>query len=336
MHLKRLCAGRGGPDGLVEPKDAGMTEPVLIADIGGTNARFALLEGETRGPLHRVKLDGFTGIAAAIASFLSAQGAARPPRAAVLAVAGPVADNRVRLTNRGWMVDGAEIARTLGIGRVQVVNDFEALAWALPHLAGPDLLPLGGGTGRKGAPMAVLGAGTGLGVAAFLPPDRALVTEGGHASLAAHDAREAAVIERLRQRYEHVSAERALCGMGIENLYTALAEIAGASVPARSAPEISAAALRNECPFCREALAMFCAMLGGVAGDLALLYGARGGVFIAGGIAPRFPEFLAASAFRERFEAKGRFREWLEPVPTWLVTRLDAAMLGLAVLARRL
>jgi len=317
-------------------QDAGMTEPVLLADIGGTNARFALLQGETHGPLHRVRLDGFTGIAAAIASFLTAQGMTSPPRAAVLAVAGPVAGNRVRLTNRGWVVDGAEITLALGIGRVQVVNDFEALAWALPHLAGPDLLPLGGGAGEPGAPMAVLGAGTGLGVAAFLPPDRALVTEGGHSSLAAHDAREAAVIERLRQRYEHVSAERALSGMGIENLYTALAEIAGAAVPPRTAPEISAAALADECPFCREALSMFCAILGGMAGDLALLYGARGGVFVAGGIAPRFPEFLAASAFRARFEAKGRFREWLAPVPAWLVMRPDAAMLGLAALARRL
>jgi glucokinase len=317
-----------------------MADPVLIADIGGTNARFALLEGTARGPLHRVKLDGFAGAAEAIAGFLAREAPGRPPRAAVLAVAGPVSGNRVRLTNRGWLVDGAEIAAALGIGRVQVVNDFAALAWSLPELAGADLLALGGGAPEPGvepsAPMAVLGPGTGLGIGGFLPPDRVLVTEGGHASLAAHDAREAAVIERLRTRFGHVSAERVLSGQGIENLHAALAEIGGLVVPQRSAAEITAAGLAGECPLCREVLEVFCAILGGVAGDLALLYGARGGVFVAGGICPRFPEFLAASAFRARFEAKGRFRDWLAPVPAWLVLRLDAAMLGLAALARRL
>lgn len=185
--------------------------------------------------------------------------------------------------------------------------------------------------------MAVLGPGTGLGVGAFLPPDRALVTEGGHASLAAQDAREEAVIGRLRARFGgHVSAERTLSGQGIENLHAALAELAGTPVPDRSAAEVTEAALAGACPVCREALEMFCAMLGGVAGNLALLYGARGGVFVAGGIPPRFPEFLVASEFRARFEAKGRFAEWLRPVPTWLVLRKDPAMLGLEALARRL
>jgi glucokinase len=145
------------------------------------------------------------------------------------------------------------------------------------------------------------------------------------------------VIEWLRPRHGgHVSAERVLSGMGLCNLHDALAAIDGAAVPERDAAAVTKAALSGECPVSREALSMFCAVLGGVAGDLVLLYGARGGVFVAGGIAPRFPEFLAASAFRERFEAKGRFQEWLRPVPAFLVTRLDAAMLGLAALALRL
>lgn len=313
-----------------------MADPVLIADIGGTNARFALLDQAGRGAMQRVRLDEVAGIPEAIAGFLASQASPRPPRAAVLAVAGPVVGNRVRLTNRGWVVDGAEIAAALGIGLVEVVNDFAALSWSLPHLAGPDLLRLGGSAAEAGAPMAVLGAGTGLGVGAFLPPDRALVTEGGHASLAAQDAREAAVIEWLRARFGHVSAERAVSGQGIENLHRALAELAGGAVPERSAAEITTAALDRSCPICREALEMFCAMLGSVAGNLALLYGARGGVFVAGGIPPRFPEFLAGSQFRARFEAKGRFTDWLRPVPAWLVLRKDAAMLGLEALARRL
>jgi glucokinase len=315
-----------------------VADPLLIADIGGTNGRFALLdeEGGGLGPLHRVKLDDFPGVSDAIRSFLQAHGPGRAPRGAVLAVAGPVSADRARLTNRGWVVDGAEIARALGIGAVRVVNDFAAVSWSLPGLTRADLHPLGGGAAEPGEPMAVLGPGTGLGVGAFLPPDRALVTEGGHASLAAHDPREAAVVEWLRARHGHVSAERVLSGMGLENIHAALAAIDGAAVPERDAAAVTEAALSGACATCREALSMFCAVLGGVAGDLALLYGARGGVFVAGGIAPRFPEFLAASGFRARFEAKGRFREWLRPVPAHLVTRPDAAMLGLAAMARRL
>ncbi|MBD0272248.1 MAG: glucokinase [Acetobacteraceae bacterium] len=316
-----------------------MADPLLIADIGGTNARFALLdeEGGGVGPLHRVKLDAFAGVAEAIRSFLDTRRSGRTPRGAVLAVAGPVSDNRVRLTNRGWVVDGAEVARALGIGAVRVVNDFAAVSWSLHRLGAGDLYPLGGeGAGEPGEPMAVLGPGTGLGVGAFLPPDRALVTEGGHASLAAGCPREAAVIAWLRARFGHVSAERVLSGMGLPNLHAALAAIDGAQAPKRDAASITAAGLSGECALCREALCMFCALLGAVAGDLALLYGARGGVFVAGGIAPRFPRFIAESGFRARFEEKGRFGEWLRPVPAFVVMRPDAPMLGLAALARRL
>lgn len=307
-----------------------MQRPVLLADIGGTNARFALLEGASHAPPVNLLLDAFPGIEAAITAFLGGRPA---PASAVLAVAGPVQGNRVTLTNRGWVVDGAAIAAALGIREVRVVNDFAALAWSLPRLARADLVPLGGGVAEPGAPMAVLGPGTGLGVGAFLPPAGVLVTEGGHASLAAHDPREAAVVAWLRARHGHVSAERVLSGPGIENLYAALTALDATGAPPLDATRITARGLAGECATCREAMAMFCALLGGVAGDLGLLYGARGGVYVAGGICPRFPEFLAASRFRARFEAKGRFRAWLAPVPAWLVMRADAAMLGLAAVA---
>ena len=303
----------------------------LLADIGGTNARFALAEGDAHTPPVSVRLDAFPGIAAAIAAYL---GDAAPPRAAVLAVAGPVEANAVRLTNRGWLVDGAELAATLGIPRVRVVNDFAALSRSLPQLRGADLHSLGGSRAEPGAPLAVLGPGTGLGVGAFLAPDRVLVTEGGHASVAAHTAREAAVVEFLRGRHGHVSAERLISGQGIENLHAGLAAVDGQAVAPLPAAEVTARALAGRDPRCAEALDMFCALLGSFAGDLALLYGARGGVFVGGGICPRFPEFLAASAFRARFEAKGRLSGWLAPVPAWLILRPDAAMLGLAALAR--
>jgi glucokinase len=314
-----------------------VADPLLIADVGGTNGRFALLdEGGGVGPVHSVKLDDFAGAAEAMAAFLAARAPGRTPRGAVLAAAGPVSRNRVRLTNRGWVVDGAEIASALGIGAVRVVNDFAAVSWSLPELTPADLFPLGGGEAEPGEPMAVLGPGTGLGVGAFLPPDRALVTEGGHASLAAHDPREAAVIGWLRARFGHVSAERVLSGIGLPSLHAALAAIDGVQTPKRDAESITAAGLSGECALCRETLCMFCALLGAVAGDLALLYGARGGVFVAGGIAPRFPRFIAESGFRARFEEKGRFGEWLRPVPAFVVMRPDAPMLGLAALARRL
>ena len=252
----------------------------------------------------------------------------------MLAVAGPVSRNSVRLTNRGWLVDGAAIGRALGIGRVLVVNDFAAQSWALPSLAGDDLHPLGGGAAAEGAPLAVVGPGTGLGIGAFLPPGQVLVTEGGHASIATHDAREAAVVEWLRTQHGHVSAERVLSGQGIENLHAGLAAVDGVAAEALEAAEITRRALAGEDRRAVEVLDMFCAMLGSVAGDLALLYGAKGGIYVAGGICPRFPEYLAASRFRARFEAKGRFQEWLAAVPAWLVMRPDPAMVGLAAIAR--
>jgi glucokinase len=320
---------------------------MLLADIGGTNARFCVLAPDGRpGPATRLTLDPFPGIAEAIETFLAASPGPRP-EGAVLAVAGPVAANRVMLTNRrgpDWVVDGAVLAARLGLARgVEVVNDFAALAWSLPQLGAAELRHLGGAAaGEPGAPMVVLGPGTGLGVAAFLPEGdggRVLPTEGGHAALAAGTAREAAVIEHLRARFDgHVSAERgALSGQGIENLHAAIAALDGLAVPDRTAAEIVAAALAPEpCPVAAETLSMFCALLGGFAGDLALMFGARGGVFIGGGISPRFPDRLAASDFRARFEAKGRFRDWLAPVPAWLILHPDPAMLGLAALAARM
>ncbi|MCO6415413.1 glucokinase [Siccirubricoccus sp. KC 17139] len=299
----------------------------LLADIGGTHARFALLQGSEATPPVTYKLDEFPDIATAIRQYLAKQS---QPEAAVLAVAGPVVENRVTLTNRGWVVDGAALSTLLGIPRIRIVNDFAALAWALPHFGPEDLLLLGGTAGEPGEPMAVLGPGTGLGVAAFLPPDRVLASEGGHASLAAQALEEAAVIATVRAEHGHVSAERLISGQGIEALYAALGGEKGTS-----APEVTARALAGGDAISGKTLALFCALLGSFAGDVALMFGARGGVFIGGGICPRFPDVLARSEFRARFEAKGRFQAWLAPVPTWLILRPDPAMLGLAALARQ-
>jgi glucokinase len=313
--------------------DRGGGKRVLLADIGGTNARFAMLAGSELGPVVHIAAADHAQFAGALRAFLS--GGERAD-AAVLAVAGVVSGGRCALTNNPWVVDAAELQSAFGFSRVRLINDFEAIAWALPHFSAHDLCRIGGGEPAADAPTAVLGPGTGLGVAAWLPHGGGLVltSEGGHATLAGASPREDAVIAHLRARFGHVSAERVLSGPGLENLYKAIAALDGVSVPVRSAAEISYAAASGECPVCRAALDMFCALLGDVAGNLALTFGARGGVTIAGGIVPRLAEELVRSAFRTRFESKGRMRAYVEPIPVDVVMHADPAFVGLKGLAR--
>ena len=187
--------------------------------------------------------------------------------------------------------------------------------------------------------MAVIGPGTGLGMAGVVcRGDRTTIvpTEGGHATLPGTTPREDAVIERLRLNFGHVSAERALSGPGLENLYEAIAAVDGVAILDRTAAEITQQALDSSCPVCVAAVDMFCAMLGTVAGDLALMFRARGGVYIAGGIVPRIVDLLANSEFHARFMAKGRFRPYLEDVPVAVIVNPDSAFLGLKALALQL
>ncbi len=313
-------------------------QPVLLADIGGTNGRFALArEGEIQ-ETKRVLVADYPGLLEAVRDFLNE---ARPeimPRRAALAFAGPVAQGRAQLTNGSWRVSASGVRQALDMDSVALVNDFAALAWALPELGERDVVALGGGEAVRGAPAIVVGPGTGLGVAGYIPgPDGAVVlaTEGGHVTMAPADRRESALLDHLRARFGHVSAERVLSGARLENLYRAIAAMEGAAVPVRQAPEIITEALTGGCPVSVAALGDFCAMLGTVAGNLALTFGARGGVFIAGGIVPRFVEFLAASTFRERFEAKGRFAAYLAGIPARVIVHPDPAFLGLAALATK-
>jgi glucokinase len=312
-------------------------EQILLADIGATNARFALLrQGHGMGPVRTLAVADHPQLTDAVAAFLDGH---RPPLgAAMLAVAGPVDGERCALTNCAWTVDAAELRRVLGISAVRVVNDFEATALSLPALRASHLAALGGGRPVAGAPMVVLGPGTGLGLACHVPRDGVplvIATEGGHATLAASSAREDAVIDWLRRRFGHVSAERALSGPGLENLYRGLAALDGAEVPKRDAVAITQAGLAGTCAVSRAALDMFCAMLGTFAGNAALSFGACGGVFIAGGIAPRIVAHLARSEFRARFEAKGRFRAYMEAIPSRVIVHPDYAFIGLTSLLDR-
>ncbi|MFO1082161.1 MAG: glucokinase [Reyranellaceae bacterium] len=310
----------------------------LLADIGGTHARFALLRGGDLQPVESLDVARHATPEAAIRQFLSHLPADVRLERAVLAAAGPVVDNRCRLTNGTWLLDGRALAAAFGLAEARIVNDLEALAWAIPHLAPGDIRGLGGaGQPAPDAPMAVVAPGTGLGMACWVggAGGRVLTSEGGHASLAANDEPEAAVVAVLRRRFGHVSAERVLSGQGLENLLAALAEIDGVAAAPRPAPEITRAALDDSDPRCRRALELFCGFLGGVAGDAALVYGARGGVYLGGGIVPGLVDFLARSAFRARFEGKGRLASYAAAIPTAVIVRPDPAFLGLRGLALR-
>ena len=311
-------------------------EPTLLGDIGGTNARFAVLAGDTLGPIDHLPVAHYRSMIDAIHGYLNGRQDRNPIGAAILGVAAPVDGGRSVLVNSQWVVDAAELRAAFGFGSISVINDFEAIAYALPHLSERDVKPLGGGKQAFAESMAVIGPGTGLGMAGVVRRgDRMTIvpTEGGHATLPATTAREDAVIAHLRGKFDHVSAERALSGPGLENLHAAIAAIDGIAVSSQTAAEITQQALDRSCPVSVAAVDMFCAMLGTVAGDLALMFRARGGVYIGGGIVPRIVDLLAQSGFRARFSAKGRFQAYLENVPTAVIVNPDAAFLGLKSLA---
>ncbi len=308
---------------------------MLLGDIGGTNARFALLRDDRLGPIEVFAVNDYPRFTDALAALLASDRGHKITSAA-FAAAGVVDDDRCPITNSGWLIDAAELRESLHFSQVLLVNDFEALAWSLPQLGSADLFAIGNGRAVPGAPLAVLGPGTGLGLACFVPHpggDVVVASEGGHASFAAGSAREDAIIAQIRQRCGHVSAERVLSGGGLVNLYEAIAAIEGKPAPERGAADITTAGLDGSCALCRQALDTFCAMLGSFAGDAALTFGARGGVYIGGGIAPRLVKYLQTSQFRARFEAKGRLRPYLAAVPSFVIVHPDAALVGLQRLA---
>ncbi len=311
--------------------------PALIADIGATNARFALLEGSELAASETYAVSDYGSPIEAARDFLEGPAKGHSPKRALIAAAGPVDQGRIALTNAAWIVDSERIAKGLGMSDVAVLNDFEALAWSLPDLHAKDIVTLGMPRAGDRGTMAVMGPGTGFGLAAMVFAGEAevvLVTEGGHATLSSENRREDAVILALRQQFHHVSVERVLSGSGLIQLYHAIARVDDKAVPERDSSEIVAHALADDCKVSREALELFCAFLGSVAGNVALTLGARGGVFIGGGIAPRFTDFLRASAFRERFEAKGRLSSYLAHIPTAVIVHPTPAFVGLAHLAR--
>ena len=308
-----------------------MAAPALVADIGGTNARFALIEGAA--PLREVatmRCADHPDIGAAIAAYLADAAPATPPAHAAIAVAAPVTGDTVDFTNGPWAFSIAALERELGVAGLRVVNDFTAIALALPALGAGDVRQIGGGKAVADAPRAVLGPGTGFGISGLVPCAEAwtpLATEGGHMTLAAATAREAEIVAGLRAEFGHVSAERAISGSGLRNIYRV---ICGNTAEPPAPDAITAAAIDRSDPVAVETFDLFCAFLGTVAADVALALGALGGVYIAGGIVPRLVDAFAASPFRARFEDKGRYRAYMAAIPTAVIAHPHPALIGLA------
>lgn len=308
----------------------------LVADIGATNARFALVGRDGAIGAARVySVADHVSLAAAIQKFLSDENGERPAQA-VIAIAAPIAGDVVEMSNYpSWSFSTGALRSALRLEKLRIVNDFTANAYAIPYLQDGDLAQIGPGRRFAGAPAAILGPGTGLGVSALFPAPGGAVAiegEGGHSTMPASNPREAAVLARLQAKYDHVSAERLLSGPGLVNIYEALCGLAGV-LPAGFTPaQVAHAGLEDRDVHAREAVKIFCAMLGGLAGDVALIFGARGGVYIAGGIAPKLGDFLARSAFRASFEGKGRLKDYLAEIPTFVILRESPALLGAASL----
>ena len=324
--------------------------PRLVADIGGTNARFGWLPGPGAPveQVHKLSVPAYAGPAQAAQAYLALlsaqQGEAfRPPRHAAFAVATAVAGDAISFTNSHWAFSRAEVQAALGLQSLLMLNDFEALALSLPRLGAGQLHSHDGAqwpansavAERIGRMLAVVGPGTGLGVGAVVRARSgwiALPGEGGHATLSAANALESEVLAAARQQFAHVSAERLLSGIGLPVLHSALGQVLGAGLTAAlPAAQIVESGRDGRDALCSQTLDLFCALLGGFAGNVALTLGARGGVFIGGGIAPRFEARFFASEFRARFEAKGRFAEYLAAIPTALITDTLAALSGAAL-----
>ena len=307
----------------------------LVADIGGTNARLGLVttEGNEVFGIERMSNKDYPRLLDVINDYLGKAQCIVQPRKACFAVASPVAGDAIRFTNNSWSFSIAELKGHLGLDFLKVINDFEAVARSIPYLGEREVFQVGEGKGLAHHPIAVLGPGTGLGMAALIPAHPKaipLATEGGHASFAALDEFEDFMLRRLREKIGFVSNEDLLSGNGLVNIFESVCAFHQSARAPLDAATISEQAVHGKDPLCQEALERFCAILGAVAGDYALQVGAQGGVYIAGGIVPRFPEFVAKSRFRERFLRKGRFEGYLAAIPTYLVVAPQPGLIGAA------
>lgn len=309
--------------------------PRLIADIGGLYARFAI-ELERGQFTHQASLRcaDHPSMEQAIRAYLDSVAPLRVAHAAI-AVANPVEGDQVRMTNYHWQFSIEETRQSLGLDTLVVVNDFTALAMALPKISAADARQVGGGQPVSNSVIGLLGSGTGLGVSGLIPAGDSWISlgsEGGHTSFSPRDAREIQVLEYAWKQFDHVSFERLLSGSGLELIHQALTSGKASAGEALSAPEITRRALEQQDAACLATLDVFCNMLGTAASNLAVTLGALGGIYIGGGIVPRLGEFFDRSGFRQRFEDKGRFRQYVEHIPTYVITAENPTFLGVSAI----
>jgi glucokinase len=312
------------------------TYPRLVGDIGGTNARFALVSAAQREPeaIDVLRCAQYPSLRDAVDDYLHRNGlVAQPPRWAALGMACPVSGDALRMTNNHWALSVSRLREELALDRLLLLNDFTALALGVPALGERDVMQVGGGAPQRPGAMAVLGPGTGLGVSGLLPVGGdylPIIGEGGHVTLPACTPEEAALAAWCTRRFGHASAERLISGGGLALLHEGLAHVRGHDAAPLTAAAITSRALQGQDALCSDAVSTFCAMLGTIASNLALTLGAFGGVYIGGGIVPKLGPLFAGSPFRQRFEDKGRFASYLAKIPVYVIEAPHCALHGAA------
>lgn len=316
-----------------------MTKFALVGDVGGTNARLALcdMDDGSISHIHTYSGKDYATLEAVIRHYLTAQKVEATE--ACIAIACPITDDWVEMTNSAWAFSIQQMKNSLGLSRLEVINDFTAVSMAIPMLRAGDVVQFGGGEAKPAGPIAVYGAGTGLGVCHLVHLTERWVSlpgEGGHVDFAANSEEEAAVLAKLRGEFGHVSAERVLSGPGLVNLYRSIVANEGRSPEKLEPQQVTERAVEGSSEDCRRALSLFCVIMGRFGGNLALNMGAFGGVYIAGGLVPRFLDFFRASGFRAAFEDKGRFKEYLSAIPVYLISHEQPGLLGAGAYMRQL
>jgi glucokinase len=311
---------------------------ILVGDIGGTNARFAIVseldDGSFNHPesIQSYSTSEYSTVYDAIAAYIS-QFPDIQIKKACLAIATPVRSENIKMTNNGWTFSLTELCQRFDLDFIKLINDFTGLALSIPRLSSDQLLQVCEGVKVKDATMAVLGAGTGLGVSGLVPSRDGWMPiegEGGHVTIGATTQRELAIFQKQWERFGHMSAERLLSGTGICDIYQAICEIDNKPIQSLQASEITALAISGECDTCGEVMDLFFGWLGIIAGNLALTLGGQGGIYIGGGIVPRLIEAFKDSSFFQRFEQKGRFSNYLKNIPVFVIIDKHPALTGAA------
>ncbi len=306
----------------------------IVGDIGGTNARFATVKpGSTElQDIEVLPCSDYPNLDGAFADYVSRHDL-QGVKEASIAFACPVHTDTIKMTNNHWVFSKTAVKKSLGLEVFKCINDFTAMALGVPHIAADQLVRVGGGEGDPHRPRLVIGPGTGLGVSGLVKSANAWIpmsTEGGHVDFAPTNELEIKVLQYLLAKYKRVSVERLLCGEGLVNTYRALAAINGQEVKFGSPAGITHAAFEDQDELSLETMRLFCKVFGQVCGNAALTIGALGGVYVCGGIIPRFIDFFVASEFRQQFDAKGRMQGYMEAIPAFVVKEKFTGLLGAA------